>query len=245
MGPRKQISASQIAIICELANENKSNKEIAANLGLTLRTVQRWTKKYRASGSLDPPPKHKPTGPKRKISQRTLGIISRQIEAQPCISSREIKEKNPCLLAGVATRTLRDYLRHYFEYRSSNTAPQQLLDCAERSGRRLRQPEYDIETPHADPPTAHPCSLKGSRPSTPSAADEIQSNAEEMDAIQGGINDILAQLVQSQKLVVTALSELVADQKQLVASQEEMVAVVRDGVNAVRGALELYRECAN
>ncbi|XP_063612010.1 uncharacterized protein LOC134785576 [Penaeus indicus] len=105
-----------------------------------------------------------------------------------------------------------------------------------------RQAEYNSETPHAHSPTTHPCSLEGSRPSTSSASEETQSSAEGMDTIQGGINDSLAELAENQKLIVTALSELVADQKQMVASQEEMVAVVRDGVNAIQGALELYKK---
>nr|XP_027208486.1 uncharacterized protein LOC113802164 [Penaeus vannamei] len=237
MGPRKQISASQISTICALVNKNKSNKEIAINLGLTLRTVQRWTKKYRASGSGDPPPKHKPSGPKPKLSQRTLSIISRQIEAQPCISSREIKERNPQLLGGVSTRTVRDYMRNYLEYRSFKAIPQ-LVSRTQRSKKCLIQPKYESETP----PTTDPCSPDDSLPRTPSPADEIQSNAEEMANIQGGISDSLTQLVENQKMVVAALSELVKDQKQLVASQEEMVAVVREGVNAIRGALDLYRK---
>ncbi|ROT84450.1 hypothetical protein C7M84_022348 [Penaeus vannamei] len=86
----------------------------------------------------------------------------------------------------------------------------------------LIQPKYESETP----PTTDPCSPDGSLPRTPSPADEIQSNAEEMANIQGGISDSLTQLVENQKMVVAALSELVKDQKQLVASQEEMVAVV-------------------
>ena len=48
MGPRKLLNSSQISVICALAKENKTNKEIAAHTGIALRTVQRWTLNFRS-----------------------------------------------------------------------------------------------------------------------------------------------------------------------------------------------------
>ena len=98
---RKFLKEPQIRAICALVRENKSNKEIAANTGFSLRTVQCWTKKYRTTGTGAVSPSHKPAGPKRKITQRTLNVIRRQVEAQSGIISQEIKQNNLCLLARV------------------------------------------------------------------------------------------------------------------------------------------------
>lgn len=46
-----------------------------------------------------------------KVNQRILNIIDRQIEAQPSITSQEIKERNLQLLVGVAEQTVREYLK--------------------------------------------------------------------------------------------------------------------------------------
>ena len=107
MGPRKFLKESQIEVICTLVRENKSNKEIAANTGFLLRTVQRWTKKYLATGMCFVPLPYKTAGPKRKVTQRTLNVIHRQVEAQLSITSRKIKQKNMRLLAGIAERSER------------------------------------------------------------------------------------------------------------------------------------------
>ena len=101
MGPRKLISKAQISVICALVRENKSNLEIAAITGIALRSVQRWTKIYRVAGGDASPPPHKPKGRKRCVSQRTLNIIRRQLEAHPRIHSKELKARNPALLSGV------------------------------------------------------------------------------------------------------------------------------------------------
>lgn len=69
-------------------------------MGLSLRTRLR-TRKVWASEAQDPPPPHKPGRPHWKVTQRTLNITYRQQEVHSGITSWEIKEKNPCLLAGV------------------------------------------------------------------------------------------------------------------------------------------------
>ena len=135
MGPRKLLNSSQIAVICALAKENKTNKEIAAHTALPLRTVQRWTLKFRSGGGVKDPPPHKPAGPKPKLSQRTLNVIRRQLEVEPRITSKELKSRNPRLLAGVAERTLRDYLKKVLGYRSCRSVPKPWVTRAHRVNR--------------------------------------------------------------------------------------------------------------
>ncbi|MPC79234.1 hypothetical protein E2C01_073750 [Portunus trituberculatus] len=118
MGLRKLISKAQISVICALVRKNKSNQEIAANTGIALRTVQRWTKIYREGGRDASPPPHKPKGRKRSVSQRTLNIIRRQLEANPRIHSKELRARNPALLAEVSERSVRRYVKCDLGYRS-------------------------------------------------------------------------------------------------------------------------------
>lgn len=116
MGPRKLISKVQIYVICALVRKNKSNLEIAGNTGIALRSVQWWTKIYHKGGGDASPPSHKPKGRKHSVSQRTLNIICRQLEAHPRIHSKEHKARNPALLAGVSERAVPRYVKHGWGY---------------------------------------------------------------------------------------------------------------------------------
>ncbi|MPC70053.1 hypothetical protein E2C01_064290 [Portunus trituberculatus] len=118
MGPRKLISKAQILVSCALVRENKSNQEIGANTGTALRIVQHWTKIYREGGRDASPPPYKPEGRKRSVTQRTLNIIRKQLEANPRIHSKELKARNPALLAGVSERSVRRYVKRNLGYRS-------------------------------------------------------------------------------------------------------------------------------
>lgn len=123
MSPRRLLSEPEIAAICALVKENKSSKEIAKNTGVSLRSVQRWTKMYREGGSDAVPRPYKQIGPKSSISLATLHHIRRQIEAQPCITSGELKAKNPALLACMTNRTVRRYLSRDLGYRFCRAVP--------------------------------------------------------------------------------------------------------------------------
>lgn len=55
MGKVKELTSEQITAITSLCKAGKSNKEIASITGVSLRSVQRWTKKFRDCGNTDPP----------------------------------------------------------------------------------------------------------------------------------------------------------------------------------------------
>lgn len=63
MSPRKLLHVAQTAAICAQARRKKSNKEIAENTGIALKSVQRWTKVYQEGGSDAVLPPYKPAGP--------------------------------------------------------------------------------------------------------------------------------------------------------------------------------------
>ncbi|MPD06228.1 hypothetical protein E2C01_102025 [Portunus trituberculatus] len=45
------------------------------------------------------------------MSKRTLKVLQRQVEAEPGITAKELKEKNPQLLQNVSVRTIQRRLK--------------------------------------------------------------------------------------------------------------------------------------
>lgn len=126
MGPRKELTEGQIASITSLSLVGKGNKEIAAITGVALRSVQRWTKKCRdAGGVVSPSHAKKRTGRPRITSTRTLKVLKRQVDNEPRISAKELKENNPRLLQDVSVRTIQKRLRDdlKFQYRAPRRKP--------------------------------------------------------------------------------------------------------------------------
>lgn len=102
----KELTRDQIAVITSLHKAGVANKDIANTTGLSLRSVQRWTKKFRDAGGTDPPLQMKSTGRPRKTTQRAMQILKRQVDANPGITAPQIKKSNPVLLRGVSMRTV-------------------------------------------------------------------------------------------------------------------------------------------
>jgi len=106
MGGGKQLKNGQIAAITALCKEGKSNTEISNTIGISLRSVQRWTTKFHDCGDTDPPLQKKQPGRPQKTSKRTLNVLRRQVDSQPRITAPELKERNPVLLADVSVKTI-------------------------------------------------------------------------------------------------------------------------------------------
>ena len=99
-----ELTKEQIAAVSSLCVAGKCNKDISIQTGITLRCVQRWTKKFKDAGD-DLPLQVKRAGLPRKTSKKTLKLLQRQVEAEPRITAKELKEKNPQLLQQVYVRT--------------------------------------------------------------------------------------------------------------------------------------------
>ena len=111
MGKGKPLTPCQIAVITAFCKENKDNAYISDKTGVSLRTVQLWTKKIKESPDGTVLTHGKKTGRPRKTSQRSLNVIKRQVEAHPSITARQLKERNPVILGNVAVRTVRRILQ--------------------------------------------------------------------------------------------------------------------------------------
>ena len=117
MGKGKQLKPDQIAAITALCKAGLSNTDICTQTGISSRSVQRWTKKFRESPNGEVALQKKPPGKPRKIGPRTLNILKRQVDKEPCVTARELKERNHTILSNVSLVTVRRRLRVDLEYR--------------------------------------------------------------------------------------------------------------------------------
>ncbi|KAG0721643.1 Transposable element Tcb1 transposase [Chionoecetes opilio] len=142
MGLGKELTKEQIAAISSLILVGKDNKEISAITGLALRSVQRWTKKCKDAGESDPLLQKKRTGKARLTSQRTLKVLQHQVDLEPCISAKELREKNPRLFQDVSVRTIQRCLRDdlCFQYRAPRRKP--ILTTLQKKKRLLFCKKY-------------------------------------------------------------------------------------------------------
>ena len=100
MGPRKVTSDSKIGEIVGLAKRGSSNKEIAELTGVPLRTVQRWTKRFKDGGMRETPKPGTSTGRKPKLNYRAVRFLRMVLERNPRITSRRIKQEHPKVFGG-------------------------------------------------------------------------------------------------------------------------------------------------
>ena len=108
--PGRRTDPLTIQGIIDLHVAGHSNKEISEQKQVKLRTVQILVKRYRESGGKDLPLPSSSPGRPRKTSPRTLKVLRRQVERNPGLTARQLKEQNPELLSDVAIRTVQDTL---------------------------------------------------------------------------------------------------------------------------------------
>ena len=117
MGKGKHLKIDQIAAIAALYQAGHKNLEISTQTGINLRTVQSWTKKYRESPNGDVQLQKKQPGRPKLTGPRTLNILKRQVDIEPSVSARQLKERNTALLSTVSIRTIQRRLHVDLEFR--------------------------------------------------------------------------------------------------------------------------------
>ena len=76
----------------------------------------------------------KTTGRPRKFGPRTLNIMKRQVDLEPSLSTRKLKEMNPDILSHVSMRTLQRRLSVDLEYRRRVARKKPLItECQQRN----------------------------------------------------------------------------------------------------------------
>ena len=142
MGKSKDLSSDKIAAITALAKCGKSNKDIATITGIVLRSVQRWTKKFRDCGENELPAPGKRTGRPPSTSERTRKVIRREVDKYPRSSARQLKERYPDLLGSVAERTVRDILHRDLKFTKHAARKKPLVTLRQRHARVAFSKKY-------------------------------------------------------------------------------------------------------
>ena len=143
---RSVVGPTVIASIIDLHVAGVSNKDIAAQKGLGVRTVQRWVKRFQdGEGAAVPAPRPK-AGRPRKTSPRTLKVIHRQLKADPALTAREIKEKNTRLLGSVSIRTIQQRIHDDLLLRSYKARKKPMLSQAQKKRRLVFAKKYAVWT---------------------------------------------------------------------------------------------------
>ncbi|XP_064103333.1 uncharacterized protein LOC135213282 [Macrobrachium nipponense] len=116
MPGNKHITETQVAQVVALYKQEASTSEIAASVGVTVRTAQRWIKKFKDGGERAQPQVGTSTGRKRKLTNRDLRFLRIAIEKNPRASSKQLKEQNRKIFSHICARTLRKYIKDGLGY---------------------------------------------------------------------------------------------------------------------------------
>lgn len=144
--PRTVVDRSLITSMIDLHNAGHSHKEISQLKGISLRSVYRWIGRYQEKGSTTLPTPKPRSGRPSKISKRTSRVIHRQLKAKPSLTAREIKDKNPRSLDGVALRTIQKHIHDDLLLRSYKARKKPLLTVAQKKKRINFAKKYRVWT---------------------------------------------------------------------------------------------------
>ncbi|XP_066980130.1 uncharacterized protein [Macrobrachium rosenbergii] len=104
------ITDTQISQIVALYKQAIPTKEIAATTGLLPNSD------LRSLRSAVSPTVQTTTGRKRKLTDGDVRFLRIQLEKNPRISPKQLKDQNPKVFSGVCTSTIRKYIRYRLGY---------------------------------------------------------------------------------------------------------------------------------
>ena len=115
---RRVTTKEDVAAVIALYKADHDTKFISEQTGVGVRVVQNLIKRFREEGE-DALPAPKPkTGRPKLVSPRTLKVISRQVKAEPFLTARQVKEKNPGLLSHCSLRCVQQALHDDLGFKS-------------------------------------------------------------------------------------------------------------------------------
>ena len=122
-------------------------KYIAEQTGVKPRTIQNIVRKYKEGGGTDVPTHKTSPGRPRKLTNRTLKIIRRQVDLNPSTSMKKVKFNNPQLLGNVSTRTVQRRMSTDLGYRKVKPAKKSDINEQQMKNRKsfaLERKDWDI-----------------------------------------------------------------------------------------------------
>lgn len=105
-----------------------------------------WLQRCRQAPDGRVPYPEKRPGSSKRVSEKTLKVIKRQLQSDATLSAREVKENNPCLLGTVSTRTVSRYIHDSLALPSRRAACKPLLTARHKANRVKFAKKY-IEWP--------------------------------------------------------------------------------------------------
>ena len=106
MGGGKRLTPVQIAVMTALHKSGHSNEYICNETGVSGRSVRRWISKFKASPGGDVELQNNPPGRRRKLDERDLRVMRLAVEAEPSITTSQLKERHPGVFDKVIVRTI-------------------------------------------------------------------------------------------------------------------------------------------
>ena len=138
----KHTDATTIEAVIDLYQAGHTSKEICDIKKMKLRTVQNLIHRFRAGGESELPLPKKQPGKPKKTSSRTRSVLRRQIEGNPSLTAKELKEQNHVLLCNVSLRTVQETLHRDLDYRCYRPRKKPLINDRQRKRRLLFAKKY-------------------------------------------------------------------------------------------------------
>ena len=100
-----------------LSQAGHKSKFISETTGFSLRSCERYSKKFRDNNFKDLQQPKKPLGKARKVSTRRVAILRREVEKNPSIPAKQLEEQKPLVLENVSLRTVQRILSRDLHYK--------------------------------------------------------------------------------------------------------------------------------
>ena len=129
---RKLTSHDDIVRIIERHKLGESSSQIAAAVGIKPRTVRNLVRKFVEGGNHDLPRHTHGGGTSKKQSPRTLKVLKRQLDKNPTLTARKLKEDNPQLLGETSVRTIQRRLSQDLGYSKVSAKRKPLITATQK-----------------------------------------------------------------------------------------------------------------
>ena len=129
------LSRDDIAAISALHKAGHSTRDISDQTGVSVRQLQRYVKRITELSGNEIPATKKSPGNTRKTSLRTLRVVHREVERNPRVSARKIREDNLGLLGNVSVRTLSRRIHDDLQYLRYAARPKPVVTVAQQEKR--------------------------------------------------------------------------------------------------------------
>ena len=134
MGKNKLLSSDVIAQNIALRESGLQTKQVAEQIGVSHRSVRRWFSKFHENGGRDLPTHAKRLGRALKTSPRAMNIVKRELESNPRMTARKLKESNPEVFGNVSIRTVNRHIET-LGYTSHRAIKKPMLKLTQRRKR--------------------------------------------------------------------------------------------------------------